>query len=608
MSDDLVIADRHGNVRSDFRKGKQPKTGPAYGTWAGRPMQQVMLPGGGMMQFDLNKLTLADYRGMRDHYQINASLTLLTFMMHQMDWSIDCKNKKNGQKLEDSLRNVWTRMIRAVSQAYWAGFSPIALEFENNAKSGMVEINKFKDLLPEECLVNWKPVDGATPPGASNYAKPKLYEFDGIKQLTGSAPIPVSHSFWYPLMMENGDYYGKKILRPAFPPWFFSQLIHMFANRYFERFGEPVPVGRAPFDDEIDLGDGKTLNGRDAMANILTSLRNRSVVVLPDNATSGMTSGTGKRDFDYQIEYLESQMRGADFERYLARLDEEMSLATFVPVLLLRTSDVGSYNLGIQHLQTYLWLLNALQGDLKDYVDRFIVRPLNIINFGENAPEASWEPRTMGRENVETMRAIAVELVRGGAAKPNYTELGQAIGLDLEEIGQIIAPDPNAPPQVAIDPTTGKPPPPAPVVVQPPGGNPKGVPPKGQPPRDKRSGRPNRTGTQSKPRGVNQPRATAKRISNRIAAQVGHNFTKHYWSMFTPDFGFHRQMAAAWELDGFDPIDAEQITHSIYGSLELWFADLLTLPMEAFTGLDQIVEMFNKVIEGQIEDFGGTDQ
>jgi hypothetical protein len=51
--------------------------------------------------------------------------------------------------------------------------------------------------------------------------------------------------------MQNGDYYGKKLLRPAFTSWFFSMLVHLFANRYYERFGEPTPVGRAPFDDEI---------------------------------------------------------------------------------------------------------------------------------------------------------------------------------------------------------------------------------------------------------------------------------------------------------------------------------------------------------------------
>jgi hypothetical protein len=52
-------------------------------------------------------------------------------------------------------------------------------------------------------------------------------------------------------------------------------------------------------------------------------------------------------------------MRGADFERYMTRLDEEMSIGLFTPILLLRTADVGSYNLGQGHMQIYLWMLNA---------------------------------------------------------------------------------------------------------------------------------------------------------------------------------------------------------------------------------------------------------
>ena len=117
-------------------------------------------------------------------------------------------------------------------------------------------IDKFKDLPPEVCSVNWKSVDGWVPPNEPWRVPPKIKIYDGFKQFhygrtlgesgaggTGSWPIPVDNTLWYPLMMENGDFYGRKLLRPAFPAWFFSNLMHLFSNRYYERFGEPTPSG-----------------------------------------------------------------------------------------------------------------------------------------------------------------------------------------------------------------------------------------------------------------------------------------------------------------------------------------------------------------------------
>lgn len=428
---------------ASFKKAAPPKLGEAFGAWAGRDVQYASLPGGGIVQFDLSKLTLADYRAMRDHYQVNASLSVLSFMMHQSDWHIESKNKKIAQHCEDNLREVWTQLNRSMSTAHWAGFSPNALQWENDTGGRTTTLNKIKDLPPEECAVNWKKVEGWAPPGRT---PPKFNVFDGIKQYGMGWPIPVSNSFWYPMLMEEGNHEGRKLLRPAFQSWFFSILVHLFANRYYERFGEPVPVGRAPFEDEITI-QGTTMKGNQYMLALLQQLRNRSVVVLPNDMTD---FGDGKREFDYDIEYLESQMRGADFERYLTRLDEEVSLGIFTPILLMRTSDVGSYNLGTSHMQLWLWMLNALNGDRKFYIDKYLLRPMVDINFSKNAPDAKIVFRKLGHTDSEMVRAVVTELLRKDKIKPDLMELGQAAGMDFKEIKETIAPppipgDPNDP-------------------------------------------------------------------------------------------------------------------------------------------------------------------
>lgn len=440
----MGLLDAKGNpIRSasSFKKAPQPELGERFApTWMGdRDRSIFTFPGGGTVLFDLSRLKLADFRAMRDHYQINATLAVMTFMIHQMDWHIECDNAKIRDFVTDNLKQVWTPFIRAISQAYWAGYSPNVLQWENELNGSKVVLTKIKDIIPEEASVNWKDVEGWAPPGR---IPPKIKVYDGIKIYGQGWPTPTENSFWYPLMMDNGDMYGRKLLRPVFTSWYFSLLMHLFSNRYFERFGEPVPVGRASYEDEIDV-NGRKVRGSDLMVQILQNLRNRSVVVLP-NDRSSITGSAGDATYDYEIEYLESQMRGADFERYLMRLDEEMSIGLFTPLLILRTADVGSYNLGTTHWNMYLNMLNALVGDLKSYADPYVIDRMVDFNFGTKAPRARLVFRKMGDDKVELVKQLLQALMTSGTVKPDLDQLGDIVGLKLSEIKQLV--DPNADP------------------------------------------------------------------------------------------------------------------------------------------------------------------
>jgi hypothetical protein len=416
------------------KKVNPPALGEKYGAWGGPTVSWMALPGGGAIQFDLNSLTLGDFRQMRDHYQINSSLTLLMFLLHQLEWTIECDDAKQRDFYTEQMEYMWTPLVRSKSQAFWAGFSPNVLQWENDVEGRRVVISKIKDLIPEEVEVYWKTVDGAN--------KHKINVYDGIKNWGQGKHIPVENTYWYPLLMENGNYYGKKLLRSAFQPWFFSILVHLFANRYYERFGEPTPIGRAPYEDDIRF-QGKEMKGNQAMELVLQQLRNRTAVVLPNDKTTFGDETT--LDYDYQIEYLESQMRGADFERYMTRLDEEMSLALFTPILMMRTADVGSYNLGTQHNQTYKLLLNALSGDWKYYINWYLLRPLRDYNFGTNAPLPRIKFRKLGAENMEMINQIVTALLSAGRAKPDYEQLGDMAGLSLTEVKELTDPQPSDP-------------------------------------------------------------------------------------------------------------------------------------------------------------------
>lgn len=531
---------------ANYKKATPPILGEKFGNWAGRDdLYMYSLPGGGFLQFDLSKLTLADYRQMRDHYQVQASLSVLTFMLHQLDFQIVCDNKKIATFCQENLEKVWTRLVRGLSQAFWAGYSPMILQWENDVDGRAVQLAKVKDLIPEECWVNWKEVDGWRPPG-KNTIPPKIKIYDGIKQWGAPWPIPVENTLWYPVLSENGDYYGRKLLRSAFQPYFFSMLMHLFANRYYERFGEPVPVGRAPYDTEVDLG-GSTVKGNEAMRQILTNFRNRSVVVLPSD-----------RDEDgnpeYSIEYLESQMRGADFERYMTRLDEEISLSLFTPLLVLRTADVGSYNLGTGQTQVYLWMLNAISGDWAEYIDKYVLKPLKNFNFGERAPEAQIRFRKLGTQAQETLRAVLTEMVRQGSAKVNLEDLGQAIGMRVDAVREVTEP----PADPAVDPS------------QDPQQDPTATDPTSKPKKDTRVTR----DKPKAPKGIKEASRLAGLIKDRLVAQYDKALREDRLDELGLDFGYHSQMITALEGEVEDPMVAYA---SLINTVTIFMEDFVTM-------------------------------
>jgi hypothetical protein len=567
------LVDKHGNpLRAENKKEAPPILGEAFGIMNEPTLDIMNFPGGGAIGFDLNRLTLNDYRSMKDHYQVNNSLSVLTFMLHQMEWHIECENKKLIPFYEEQLYNVWSRLVRSMSQAFWSGYSPNVLQWENDVQGRRVVLDKVKDLRPESCTVNWKQVEGYAPPGRP---KPKLKIYDGIKQAGSTYEIPVSNTYWYPLLMEENNYYGKKLLRSAFQPWFFSQLIHLFSNRYFERFGEPTPVGRAPYDDTIDI-NGKQVKGNVLMGSILQQFRNRSVVVLPNDKTIGSETNM---DFDYSIEYLESQMRGADFERYMTRLDEEISLSLFTPILMMRTADVGSYNLGTQHTMVYQWMLNAIAGDWTFYINKYILRPLRDLNdpAGANGPLPRIKFVRLGKIKAELLQAVVTSMMQKGGIKPNVQELGELAGLTFEEVEELTGEPEEDPVEDPEGDEGGS------------GGDAGGDSPPAQ--------------TQPARQGAGRranAHATGRDIASRITQQVRKAFaTDTFGGTFTPSMGYRRRMEEALRADGLT--NATSACADLYERMDGWLNKMIALGKDEFGEPDVFANLFSSTLSREIE-------
>lgn len=532
----------------DFKRKvvRDPLVGEIAIPWAGKEKMFTQLSGDNVLQFDTSKLRLSDFRLMRDHYQINSSLSVLTFMLHQIDYKIECDSAKVKKHVEWNLEIIWTRLVRAMSQSFWAGYSPNALQWENDIDGKRKVITKVKDLYPEECLVHWKKIDGVAPKGEDGrkVVVPKIPIFDGIDQ-KGYPTIPTSNAFWYPLLMENGDYYGRKLFKSAFQPWYFSLLNHVYANRYFERFGEPVPIGRAPFDDVKNI-NGEEVQGNLLLSQLMSLARSGAAVVLPNDKIQDGTENSN--DWEYTIEYLESQMRGADFERHLERLDEEISMALFTPISAMKSTSEG-YNSGVSQMQTYQTMLDAVAGDMKEYIDKYILAPMAQQNFGKGAKLPTIHFKRVSGVNSETLKAIVVALISGGKVMPDIADLGQELGMSLKEIQEVLEPQGEE------------------------------TPPEGGKQVDPRKSRPER-GT--RPTGTDKTKQIAAKMAERVTQQ--HGSSKHRGAFM---LGHARQVEEVFEPLDIDVTEFYDQATSWIGALAEIEDDLTEFKIAVETGLEE---------------------
>lgn len=388
-----------------FSKSKKIVTDKEIGLSGNTSLPIQSLPDGTVYNFD--DININTYRRMRLDPQISACLNVIKFTMQRIDWYVE-GDKKAKVVVEDSINNVWNQLIRATAKGLWAGYSPNTKVFTLN--SGRIVLKKIRDLDPDSCRVKLD-LKG---------------NFNGFTQTLGSFKEDISpeYGFWYANQMEDGDLYGNSMIKPAYKPWYFAELIHLFANRYYERFGEPVVMGRAPAGNTVEDSSGNKKDASREIQNTVNGLRNHSSVTLPsDRDDNG--------NFIYDISYLESQMRGVDFDVYMKRLDLEKARAIFVPDLLLGSGNVGSYALGLEHKATFITGIMGIVDDMFDFFNKYIVKQLIKLNYPSQKAKLKYTP--LSRVTEDAIVNIVRDLIKSGKIAPEIQAMSDRIGIPLSE-------------------------------------------------------------------------------------------------------------------------------------------------------------------------------
>lgn len=313
----------------------------------------------------------------------------------------------------DEVRIVITELIRPLVRALFRSCLN-AVEFGHQAHEKVWELRRLRGTA----FFAYKKLKDLEP-GTFELLADDFGRYAGLMQPHMDTPIPPEKTFVMTLGKEWGNLYGRGRLDAAYEPWYWSSVIYLFANRYFERKADPVVKAYGPPEVRRNPKTGADEHTLDALNSTLASLRSSGSITLPDERDDH-----GNRRWD--VEYLLDDQRGEMFRSYLEHLDAKKLRALFVPERsLTQDGSVGSHAAAKQYADTFLLMEAGLLQDIVAHVNEFILRPLADVNFGMAASDGlRFATAAISRQNDEILADVLRLVVE---AEKNGSKLAELV-------------------------------------------------------------------------------------------------------------------------------------------------------------------------------------
>ena len=332
---------------------------------------------------------------MRSDAQIALGLSAVKAPIAGTSWWAVSSDEEAARFIEAALRPVWSQVMRTCLGAVDFGFQAaekvfelrrVEYEFAGRRRSHRgVVYRKLRDLDPDEVTLT----------------ADERGDFAGVR--VGSDFLPSEKCFVMTLSKEWGDLYGTSRLEAAYEPWYWAGVMYLFANRYFERKGDPAIVGRAPAEERTDA-DGNRVKTLDEAARVISSLRSGGTAVFPDERDE---FGNTRWDFRYLIDDKRADM----FISYIEHLQVMKLRAILVPErTVTQDASSGSFAMASEHTETFLRNEETLLAEIIEHVNRYIVRPLAEFNFGRGV-DVRIETGGVRRKNEALLKEILFKVI-----------------------------------------------------------------------------------------------------------------------------------------------------------------------------------------------------
>lgn len=282
------------------------------------------------------------------------------------------------------------------------------------------DIKEVNPVTVKEIKRRWTTEDGK--PGDGSY--------DGFIQRTSNAPtgvaVPANKSFIYTHEAEFGNFWGRPRTREAYQYFWWKDLVQKLWMAWVEKKASPPRKALYPVGKSAKTG----------IDNAQTAVMTANML---DSATSVALPST--RDQKGQLLWDIQEMVVTDrtdvFTLTIRALDTAMMRAMFTPErVFTQEGATGSYALAQAHTDTFLMTLDALLMDFIDAFNRWVLRPLILVNFGVKVPPCSVVVNGLTDEERDFLRGVFSDLSKNPSnqATINFPAIATKFGVPIRDV------------------------------------------------------------------------------------------------------------------------------------------------------------------------------
>ena len=237
--------------------------------------------------------------------------------------------------------------------------------------------------------------------------------------------VPAEKAWLVTHETEFGSLTGTPMLDPCFDPWSNCSFLRLFMNRYFERRGTPGIKGHAP--QEVEHEDGTLTPGTQILGEILNNFLAGGVLVFPHELDEAQKPV-------WDAEYMVDDKRGDQFLAAIDYYETQKLRAMIIPErVLTQMQGYGTFAMALKHTETFEATLVGSLDELLDHINRWLIPPLLVANFGPNHAPASLSTvvRIGDRRDLIVqllMATIAAEAKGGNMDTANLIDVVRSLG------------------------------------------------------------------------------------------------------------------------------------------------------------------------------------
>lgn len=294
-----------------------------------------------------------------------------------------------------------------LNNAFGYGFALAEKLFQRD-RNGMLSLKSLKTRHPDSWLIHTD--------DAGNVEK---YEQRQSKSAIMIEPKAIMR--YTPTESTVGPY-GLSDLRKVYSAYFVKRHITRFYSIFLEKNASPIPVARY----DMNLPDTKVTT----LHNIIKNFQTKTAMTIPK---------------EIEVEFLEANGQGDAYIKGINMFNMFIGRGLFIPDLLGFTGEGsargGSQALGREQVEIFLKHIAKRRRVIERLINRHIVQPILIHNYGFMEKYPKFQFRPMTEEDTREYAKIFIEAVKGKFYRPTEEEVNHLRGLlkfpegDVELIG-----------------------------------------------------------------------------------------------------------------------------------------------------------------------------